>query len=200
MPAPWKIVGSSAYTREERPTSAFRLDGDVSTLIVPLRWPIAKVMEENLALCDSTKIRPLWQVLVAPSEEPDTPGYVAFPETDEELAEVFFAPDGSPLPEWPWTKDGTPAPTSWSGLFAAWYRSQAWYGERDLIEAFGKAMEVLTRIPLALAAPLLHFSLMTPAGGEDVSESKPASTSTTKKTARRSGRASTTSSPAPSSE
>lgn len=197
MPAQWRIVGTSNYTKAERDVTAFELVGDVSRLLVPLRWPIDKVLEERLPFAGADQIRPFWQTLLAQSSDAEIPGYVAYPEDDDALREVYTTADGSPIEKFPWEADARPE--NWQALFAAWYRAQYWYSKRDLVVAFGEAVEALTGLPLEQSAPLLEFWLTTAASGEDVSESKPASISTGKKTAPRSGRPRTTSSPAASS-
>lgn len=197
MAGQWNIVGTSTATRAERPVSAFRLDGDDSTLIVPLRWPISKDLEEYLPIAGADRIRLYWQVLIAQSEDENVPGYVAFPADDDEMREVWFNSDGSPVDKFPWAgTDDDPAPSNWQALFARWYRSQHWYNKRDLVAAFADAVEAVTGIPLEQSALLLHSWLHDADTGGDVSEPKPASISTKKPTVPKSGRRRTTASPA----
>lgn len=196
----WNIVGSSTYTKEERDVSYYRFDGDVSTLVVPLRWPIAKVLRRNLVLATAERIEPFWKTLMAQNETPDVPGYVPFPDGDA-LHDCYFKAGGDQYSPWPWDDQEASEvergaePKTWQALFDRWYQEQYWYDETDLIDSFGEAWEVLTGIPLEQRALLLRSSTSSTATGGDGSVSKPASTSTRKKTPQRSGRPRTTSSP-----
>lgn len=199
----WKLVGESTFKREERDQACYRLVGDVSALTVPLSWPIAKPLERYLIYNDASKILLLWQTLAAQCEFPERPSYVAFPADDVEMAGYYTQPDGEPVDRFPWqpdpaAPDTTPEdrPENWAALIATWYMDQVWFGQRALVTAFGEAMEALTGLPLERCAPLLHFWLTIELSGEDVSVSKPASTSTKRTTARKSGPRRTTSSPA----
>lgn len=200
----WKLVGESTFKKvEEREPTAYRLVGDVSALLVPLSWPIPKPLERYLVYNDASKIILLWQALVAQCEDAERPAYVAFPETDKELAGYYTAPDGSPVDRFPWQADPADPtatlegrPENWAALVSTWYMSQVWFQQRDLVVAFGEAMEAITGLPLERSAPLLHQWLSIEPSGEAVSASKPASTSKGRTTPRKSGPRRTTASPA----
>lgn len=193
----WKLAGESTFTKDERETTAFQLVGDVSTLIVPLAWPVPKSLETALPWVTHTQVGLCWQELVAPCDDPHRAAHVEFPQTPEALGEVYWnTRTGAPFNPLPWADRPADRPESWRTLVRYWYQQQEWYGERDFVEAFKEALEVHTGLPLEQFAPSLHSWLETPDTGEVVSVSKPASTPTKKPTARRAGRRSTTSSPA----
>lgn len=193
----WKLAGESTFKKNDRDVNAYRLVGDVSTLTVPLAWPISKDLELNLASVSADQIMILWQALVAQSETPDGTGYVPFPVSADDWADVYARPDGEPVDPLPWAdRPASEHPTNWAQLIRYWYREQEWYDQRAFVEAFIEALEAHSNLPLGRRVLLLRLWLQTADTGGDVSESKPASTSTRKKTGRRSGPRSTTSSPA----
>lgn len=190
-----RLVGGNAPTEiKRRPTPWYLLRGDVSHLMVPLCDPVRKVLEEFAGLNTAAKIVKLWQVALAQADDPDDIGYEPYPETDDDLHEIYTGADGAELPEWPWTSNPSrPRPENWTQLFETWYRTQKYFGMRELVAAFGEAMEAVTGLPLVQFAPLLALWQLSEGGGADGSPPKPASPSTTTPTGPKSGRRSTTS-------
>lgn len=205
-PAGWKIIGQTEAPEVERPEQpyAWHLKGDRFGLIVPLRWPLSHDLEDNLRFVGEAQIMALWMVFVArcmsfPEGAPDV---VPFPESDEELAEYLPLSDGRPLPldhmGWrPHPKNPlvVDRPDSWATLVRWWYQEQLNFGKKELAQAFADALEMLVGLPLERAAPLLHTYLLSGEFGEEDSGSKVTSISTRKKTAPKSGRSRTSSSP-----
>lgn len=191
-----RVIGATpSMSPKPRPTPWYRLQGDVSSLLVPLCDPVRKDLERYAALNPASKIVALWQVALCQGDDPDGFGYEPFPQDDEALAEVYHRPDGEPLEGWPWDEPGGRfrRPTNWDQLFECWYYTQHHFGMRELVTAFGDAMEALTGLPLGSFAPFLALWSATRDGGGDGSPSKPASASKTTPTEPRSGPRSSTS-------
>lgn len=195
MPA-WNLVGESTYTKTAKPTQAWRLVGDVSTIVVPLAYPLPKQLELLVVFNGPAQIVVLWQALVAQAMHPDKAGYVEFPTSDDDLRDVYFPTDGPPFDKFPWeTEPAADRPENWAALLYQWYFRQEYYGQRQLVEAFINAFNEVSDVPLGQrGASLQQFLDETPPTGAVVSVLKPASTSTPKKTAVKSGPRRTTSS------
>lgn len=180
MPVPaLRVIGSKSFTPvERRDPMAYTLVGDQSALTVPLGWPITKDLEENLWRLGERQVLIAWQSTVAKIGPDGQLNVFPFPETDEELAEYLALPDGKPFPanKFPWWQENGIAfdtrPVDWAGLIQWWYMTQIEFSRRDLIAAFGEAVEALTGLPLDVAAPLLHTSLVSVDSGEESSGSK----------------------------
>lgn len=203
-PAGWKILGQTDAQPVERPEQpyAWYLNGDRFGLVVPLRWPLSHDLEDSLRNLGEQHIMLIWQAFVAraSSYPADAPDVVPFPETDEELATYLPMADGSDLPldYMPWRihpdRPRSDRPNEWSVLIMWWYREQIDFSKKQMITAFGEALEMMVGLPLERAAPLLHTFLIIEDSGEGDSGSRVTSISTRKKTAAKSGRSRTSSS------
>lgn len=171
----WNVVSTSSYTPVEPPAEplAVQLRGEKSTIVLPLRWPMSKGLEEQLiGLRWERLVLAFHWLLPGRDDEPK------FPASDDELPPIT-RPDGSPYPL-PWQekdKANTRGET-WEWLFRWWYFENDLFTKADLLAAFGDAVEALTGLPLDDAAPSLRLSMPTAPTGRDDSGSTDTSTPT----------------------